>query len=67
MHLYGRFTGEVTLVVLLFTTGLQGRRTTNRKGNVSLYGQWEILKDLCDLWSLENIALIYSTYPEEGE
>lgn len=67
MHPSSQFAGEGTLTVLLFATVLQGRLTKYGEGNVRLYDQWEILKDLCNLWRLENIALIYSSYPEYGE
>lgn len=67
MWLYSRSRGEATLAILFLTTGLQGRLATDRNWGGSVDGHWEILKDLCNLWSLENIAFIYSTYPEEGE
>ncbi|XP_021929135.1 uncharacterized protein LOC110834355 isoform X2 [Zootermopsis nevadensis] len=65
MWLYSRSRGEATLAILFLTTGLQGRLATDRNWGGSVDGHWEILKDLCNLWSLENIAFIYSTYPEE--
>jgi hypothetical protein len=35
--------------------------------DIVLYGQWEILKDLCTAWSLRNVGLIYSGPFVHGE
>ncbi|XP_033606658.1 uncharacterized protein LOC117282180 [Cryptotermes secundus] len=43
-------------LVLLFATMFEGQVTTN----TALCGNWEILKDLCAVWSLRNVGLIYS-------
>jgi hypothetical protein len=50
-------------VVLLFTTIFEVQITTN----MVLYEHWEILKDLCAVWSLQNVGLIYSGSSEHGE
>jgi hypothetical protein len=59
----GRSTGGTIFLVLLFTITFDGQATTN----IVLCGHWEILKDLCAVWSLRNVGLIYSGSFENGE
>jgi hypothetical protein len=67
MHLYGMPTGQLVVALLLFTTNTECWLTTNRERNAASCGHWEVLKDICKLWSLENIALIYSASTEYGK
>lgn len=50
-------------LVLLFATMFEGQVTTT----TALCGNWEILKDLCAVWSLRNVGLIYSGSFGHGE